>query len=237
MLLQKKFYPIKLTFPLITISFFLIIFSTDLYSQAILDSSSIYPTTVNVAPNGATVTADLWLRNSPSELYFVFVYIGDPDGEVQSTGFAELIEGTTNNGKWRAQMFLSPSTTTGTYPVYVQTYDLTFNLTTINTGKTVQVTGGDSEAPTLAGEATISLTFIDVSSGPKNVTVLVPLQDNFSGVGYAYAKFKTISDQTIASTYSTMISGTAMNGVWQAIVEIPQNANGELQLIIEANCV
>ncbi len=231
---QKWYCPAKLSIFTIVILFFLVIFPIEVYSQAILDSSNISPTTVNVAPNGATVTADLWLKNTPLELFMVFVYLGDPDGETQATGFAELVEGTANDGKWRAQMFLYPSTPAGTYPVYVQAFDNAFNMTTINSGKTVQVTGGDSEPPSLAGEATISQILVDVSTGPKMVTVNVPLQDNFSGVLFVYPKFINAANQTIASNYATLISGTALNGTWQAIIEIPQKANGELQLIIDA---
>jgi hypothetical protein len=118
------------------------------YGQAILDSSNVTPTTVNVSPSGATVTVDLWLRNSPDSLWFVFVYIGHPDS-AQATGFGELIQGTKLNGKWRSQLYLPASTPIGTYPVYAQTYDESFDMATFNTGKTVQVTSEDREAPTL----------------------------------------------------------------------------------------
>ena len=233
MIIVKAPFKLSAIIILALLIFGLILNSDQSIAQTVLDSSSVTPTTVDVSTEMKTVTVNLWMRNPSQQISLVIVYLGDPDTS-SLVGYGSLVSGTSQNGKWEAIIYIPMSTSPGIYPVIVYSYDALFNLSIFNTGKNVTILGGDSNPPTLTGEVSISPTQLDVSDGPKIDTVLIPLQDDISGVYLVDAIFRDSSGSSIASAFAYLISGDSLNGIWQSLVIIPQNAVGPLYLYIDA---
>ncbi len=210
-----------------------IVISDECKAQTVLDSTSVFPTSIDVSTEMKTVAITTWLRNVSQSITFVFVYLGDPDTSTLF-GIGELKSGTNQNGKWETTIYILMSTTPGDYPVIVQAYDALYNMETFNTGKTVTILGGDTNPPTLVGEATVTPTYLDVTQGAQPDTVLFTLQDDISGVMFVDAIFRNSSGKHVASNTAMLISGDNKNGTWQSIVTIPQKANSLLYLSIDA---
>jgi hypothetical protein len=166
-----------------------IILSEKSYSQVTLDSAMVTPAVVNAA-DGATVIGDFWLRSPGDSILLLFGYIGHPDSSNSIIGFGTLVQGTKVLGKWEVSFYILPNTASGVYPVYLWGYNSTYDIFTINTGKTVEITGGDTSPPSLSGVPTIYPTSLDLSPGSQLDTVVFTLQDDFSGVAWATARFK-----------------------------------------------
>lgn len=218
----------------VAIALAVIVFPARGSAQTFLDSSRVSSTVLDLSQGPAIDTADFWLRSVNDSLYFVFGYLGSPDSASSITGYGVLVQGTTVQGKWEVPFYVPGSTPPGDYPLYVVAYDHTFSQSTFNTGKTVHITGGDTAPPPLAGQATISPTSMDVSGGIQYDTVTVPLQDDLSGVGYVNARFLNAAEHEVAGSFAVRISGDSLNGIWQSVTEIPQNANSPLHLVIDA---
>jgi hypothetical protein len=213
--------------------FSFLLFASVAWGQTTLDSITVNPTSVNVAGGAQDVTVTMHLRNSAGGLTYVLVYLGDPNSS-SILGLGSLTAGTATNGTWTAHVSVQPSTPPGTYPVVLQVFDAGFNLEVINTSKSVQVSGGDSQAPTLSGTPVVNPTSVDVTAGQQTVTVDFDLLDNSSGILYASAEFLRGDTAGMASATATLVSGDNLNGSWQATVVIPQSANGVLNLRISA---
>ena len=207
-----------------------IVISDECKAQTVLDSTSVFPTSIDVSTEMKTVTVTTWLRNVSQSITLVFVYLGDPDTSTL-LGIGELKSGTNQNGKWETTIYILMSTTPGDYPVIVQAYDALYNMEAFNTGKTVTILGGDTSPPTLVGEPTVTPTYLDVTEGAQPDTVLFTLQDDISGVIFVDAIFRNSSGKHVASNTAMLISGDNKNGTWQSIVTIPQKANSLLHLL------
>ncbi|HLB00646.1 MAG TPA: CARDB domain-containing protein, partial [Bacteroidota bacterium] len=213
--------------------FVLLLFSVSANAQTIIDSLTVTPPTIDVSGGDQFATVTAYLRHSPGSLSIVYIFFGHPDSSTL-IGFALLTSGTASDGTWEGQVYVPQSTPPGTYPVYLLAYDDVFNLETINTGKSVPITGGESEPPVLASMPVVTPSSIDVSGGPDTAIVDFDLTDNSSGVAIAYAGFERGDTLTIATGFASLVSGDILNGSWRAIVIIPQNANGQFDLRITA---
>jgi hypothetical protein len=85
----------------------------------------------------------------------------------------------------------------------------------------------DETGPAI-GNVTFSTTFVDTTSGPKNVAVTVTATDDLSGVNYMWLYLRTTaSDQPGNQTFincfvSTLVSGTRLDGTFTGTCSFPQ---------------
>jgi subtilase family serine protease len=203
--------------------------------QTVLDSLYVSAASVNVSSGYQLDTLRARLANTTTGISYTSFFLGNPDlGQDVSGTPGTLISGSANDGVWEGTLFIEANTPPGTYPVFVQTFDASFNETLLPSGKTVQITGGDTVPPSLAGTVTMSPTSVDVSDSERTVIVDIPLEDNQSGILTADGHFKKGDGSIVASGTAVLSSGDSMSGVWRAAVLIPRNAEGQLTLFVGA---
>src|ERR1035437_3412717 len=80
----------------------------------------------------------------------------------------------------------------------------------------------DTTPPTLVGVVSISPNSVDVSTGTKSVNVTTHVTDDLSGVSSVCQRFTSPSGkQQTLSSCSSRVSGTALDGIYTASVQIP----------------
>src|ERR1041385_6321070 len=120
--------------------------------QTVLDSLYVSAASVNVSSGYQLDTLRARLANTTTGISYTSFFLGNPDlGQDVSGTPGTLISGSANDGVWEGTLFIEANTPPGTYPVFVQTFDASFNETLLQSGKTVQITGGDTVPPSLAG--------------------------------------------------------------------------------------
>jgi hypothetical protein len=201
-----------------------------------LVSLDFTPKNVDVT-NGAktvTVTAQITDDNSGVQQNAT-VYFRGPTGTQALASFT-LKTGTATNGTFEADVTIPQSAHPGTWKLYrVNLQDGAGNAVDYGPTFVKQFPSGtptdlsvtnaniDSQPPTL-----VSLDFtpksVDVTSNPQTVTVTAHLTDDNSGVQSATAYLFSPSGTQDETSNFTKMSGTASDGVYQAVFIIPQGA-------------
>src|SRR5690606_27768475 len=105
--------------------------------------------------------------------------------------------------------------------VYVN--DIAGNFADLTTSATLQVGGGDVQAPVIAGAVTVTPSTVDLSEGEAEVTVRLPIQDPESGVEYLYGYFQLDDEGDLFAHDTELISGDSLDGVWELTFNVPAN--------------
>jgi hypothetical protein len=92
----------------------------------------------------------------------------------------------------------------------------------------------DTTSPQIAG-VTITPTAINTTTSPANVTVNLHITDDLSGFNYGYYYFRKPSGNLVSAFIGSRISGTATDGVYQAVLTVP--AYSEPGTWIPGQCV
>ena len=91
-----------------------------------------------------------------------------------------------------------------------------------NTTTTTLACLDDDEPPVLVSYS-YSPDSVDVSNSPGQVEVLLTVTDNCSGVGTGFYGIDVTTTPSTGFSTASLISGTNTNGVWKAVINIPQN--------------
>jgi hypothetical protein len=147
----------------------------------------------------------------------------------------EFVRNNDNNS-----IFLDGLTSGTTYNLEIVAYDDAGNTSTNNPRTTVVTSGTssntsnqttttttlacleDNEPPALVNYS-YSPNSVDVSSAPGQVEVLLTVTDNCSGVGTGFYGIDVTTSPSTGFSTASLISGTNTNGVWKAVINIPQN--------------
>jgi hypothetical protein len=198
-----------------------------------LGSLSISPPSVNVTSSSATVTVSAEIVSTPGATGGSVAF-ESPTGS-QSTGNVSFtkVSGTANKGVWEASVPIKQYSASGTWRASVSLSDAEGNHVQLSStqlaGKafphSVLVEGTeDNEPPVLAG-LTFSSRLVNVSASSQTVTVTAHITDNLSGVTSASIDFRPPSGKpTIGRVPLTKVSGTALDGNYEATVTFPRYA-------------
>jgi hypothetical protein len=162
----------------------------------------------------------------------------------QQSGFAGFVRlaGTALNGTYRATVTIPRFAQPGIWKATVFLSDLAGNNRSLPAGTlqslgfptdlTVADTSPDSQPPTLTS-ASFSPSSIDVSSLDVDVTISLQVTDNLSGATFSPATGGCLFAVTLAAPSGSPVqylnaldfrlaSGTAQNGIWQAVKKMPR---------------
>ena len=217
---------------------------------------SFSPSTVDVSDGPQTITATFEVTDDLAGVSYAWVMFRSPSNIQYQYLYANtLTSGDTLNGTLEGTLAIPQFSENGTWTVTsVGLWDLTGNNTYID-NTTLQSLGFptalivtsnpmDRDGPILTG-LNISPNTVDVSGGPQEITINLNLTDNLSGVflkppvtggGITFfaAEFVSPSGQQsrfLSNWDFTLISGTSLDGTWQATFTMPQFSEpGEWQI-------
>jgi hypothetical protein len=170
------------------------------------------------------VTASLRLTDNDSGVSIVFMDLRHRESDASVFTTAALSSGTATDGTWTGNFIVPKNSPPGEWELAVTAWDAAFNLAEILTGTVLTVTGvGDTTPPVVSGTPTIDPSSVDLTSGPQVVTVQVPLTDDVSGVSWAAVDLIR-GDVSYSTGFGTLISGDALDGIWEFDVRIEQDA-------------
>ncbi|MDR3686164.1 MAG: hypothetical protein P4L93_04315 [Coriobacteriia bacterium] len=211
---------------------------------------SLTPQTVNTESQDQTVTVKMTLTDNQSGVstvgdgkYNTVLYLKAPSGSQYVTLLLKRVSGDDRNGQYEATAVLRRGATQGVWTVWdlylidklQNTKELTaadlnssFGAGAANVNNTA--THSDSTAP-LITSFDISPQTIDTDSQPQTLTLTVELTDTQAGVSTAWdGPYSSVLylQPLIGSQYTTFnlkrVSGTDMDGIYQASVVLPQGA-------------
>ena len=161
---------------------------------------------------------------------FIVIHPGT-NSQIQADTY--LVSGTDTDGIYEGDVVIPRYSPQGKWELRVGALDRAGNMMLHNASElagmgfpsSISQTGtGDSEEPQLI-ELSTSPTHVDTTDGPQTVTYTVRATDNLSGIwGHVSAYLKSNGVGTPHSEALVRISGTALNGVYQGSVELPQGS-------------
>jgi hypothetical protein len=210
---------------------------------------SFTPNKVNVTSGAQTFTVTLQVTDDLSGVlsgyaYVVVAFTSPSGAQYQQSDTYSLLPGSTPlNATIQQDVTIPQFSESGTWTASVSMSDAVGNVVYLNaaalaamffpTGLTV-TSIPDTTPPTLTS-LSITPSTVDVSSGPKSVTVALGLTDSQSGVGFLCNQ-NTCNDTVIfvgptgdqllfEYPYNVhLTSGTDNAGVWNVAINFPQNA-------------
>ena len=202
-----------------------------------------YPATVNATNGPQTFTVTVDATDNLSGVSYAYVRFASPSGKQTHYQYLYKSGGTLLAATLTGTITIPQYSEAGAWTLqYLYLYDNAGNIARYTTAAltsggfptTLTVTSSpDTTPPTLTG-VTISPASLNVSKGPATVTVKLGLTDHLSGVNFAcvvecYAAVFLSSPSDIQYQYAyqsqvTQVSGTDLDGVWEAQITIPQYA-------------
>ncbi|UEG49641.1 T9SS type A sorting domain-containing protein [Ferruginibacter lapsinanis] len=214
---------------------FVLFISMDCFSQTditppAITSINFSPQTIDVTNGAADVTITVNVTDNISGAKMVVPNIQLPGGNAMGQS-ATLISGTTLNGVWQAVITIPQYSQPGNATMYaVSLYDSANNnanpfyadLVNQNLNADFQIVSNtiDNSAPSITS-INFSPQTIDVTNGAADVTITVNVTDNISGAKMVVPNIQLPGGNAMGQS-ATLISGTTLNGVWQAVITIPQ---------------
>lgn len=206
-------------------------------------SLAISPTSVNVTSAPASVTVTARVTDDLSGAIAACLSFRSPSfGQSTPQSCLFRISGTALDGIYQGTITIPQSSEAGTWIIsYLQLYDSAGNFTVLQTADlqalnfptelAVLSTTADLQPPQITS-LTITPPSVNVSAGPQNITVRLGLTDNLSGVDFTrFLEFRVTmrgpsptQEQYISGRDFTLISGTQLNGVWEATHQFPKDA-------------
>lgn len=232
--------------PLKTLSIFLIFAFFTALSRAEdleppeLTSFSMTPLVVDVTNSSQIIEVFIGL-NDPSGVETPVVSATGTDNE-GSAGFAEvsLHSGTNENGIWKAVITVSAGAPSGQWKVNIfPVSDLAFNSWNrfgpgdgYDASFTVISDTTDNIPPKLQ-EFSLLSTSVNVFESAANLTVRMRVSDTGTGVETPKVTARSIDGDASAGFASvSLLSGSKNDGIWQAVLTIPKNAQEGLWEVV-----
>ena len=193
------------------------------------------PSRVDTRRHAATIVVKVHALDARAGVKRILVN-ASADRRRDAFTFLQRVSGTANDGLWRGTLRIPRYMGNATWKVRrlgvvdgvinVRNYsyhDLGLLAQRHHVDRAVQVRSrADSARPT-AGKATFSVSAVDVTAGDQQVVVRVPARDDASGV--AALRVRLLDPEHTDGGFDTSlarVSGTARNGIWQALVTIPR---------------
>jgi hypothetical protein len=201
---------------------------------------SFTPTTVDVSNTSQVVTFTARLTDDLSGVAFALVGFGSPTGHQSVSAILSRVSGSTLDGTYQATVTIPTFAEAGTWSVSgVVVQDLAWNFDSIYVPATATLQVVDATPDTTPPQPlafSFTPTTVDVSTKSQDVTVTVRLTDDLSGVASAYVVFKNPPPayQPVFATLSR-VSGSALDGTYQATVTIPAFAEAGTWLVSGVN--
>jgi hypothetical protein len=210
----------------------------------LLTSFSFAPASVNVSAGAATVTIGATITDDLSGFNYGYVRFVNQLGQYSSTAFFARISGTVLSGTYQASAIIPQYVAGGVWKADVYLTDATGNWRSLN-ATTLQSLGFPTDlsvtdaTPDLTPPTLLSASFVpstvDVSANNVNITLRLQIADNLSGNDFAQSTFTffsvTLAPPTTVSSSARLylanqefhlVSGTRLNGVWEAVKSIPR---------------
>jgi hypothetical protein len=209
----------------------------------VISSFTFSPTTVDVTSEDATVTLSATVSDNVgvTEASSYRIYLSNSDFETWIRGKFVLVSGTAKDGVWEAVVPIPTDTGAGSWQVlmtggfkdeagnYAVRSPDQYSYLTVLSNSTIDV-----ERPVISS-FTFSPTTVDVTSEDATVTLSATVSDNV-GVTEAssYRIYLSNSDfETWIRGKFVLVSGTAKDGVWEAVVPIPTDTGaGSWQVLM-----
>lgn len=192
---------------------------------------TLSPTSVDLSSEAAIVTATAPLRDDQSGVQYVSFWLQRGDQSLYSTS-ETLLSGTVLEGVWEAEIYVPQNTEEGAWNLFVTVSDSAGNYVEYPTGQTLQVGGGDVQAPTISGVPVVTPSSVSLGQGAADVSVRLRIQDDQSGVQNAYAHFLLGLDHRVYSSDAVQLSGDSLDGEWAFTFSIPQNTEPGMWTLI-----
>ena len=216
-------------------SFFLVFVITPLMSQdnsaPELTSFEVSPQIVDITNGPIEVTVTVGATDDVSGVKNMFPLYILPNGNPIGTS-SSLISGTNLDGVWEASYTIPQYTQTGTGTISSITLNdnvgnqlILLYQDLIDLGYDPDFEIIDNNPPDLIPPEltsfSVSPQIVDITNGPIEVTVTVGATDDLSGVKNMFPLYILPNGNPIG-TSSSLISGTNLDGVWEASYIIPQ---------------
>jgi hypothetical protein len=189
------------------------------YEPPILVGVSADPSTVDLTGGPQSATLAAHVTDAPAGVVSVdlSVAVGDqpPIG-----GRAILVDGTALDGRWETDVIIPWNAPSGDWPLQVHAADEEGNDFESLDAAFLAVSGGDIEGPAVAAAATVNPEIADITDGPREVVISVPLRDGHSGISSVVIELFSASGESVAARTGSRISGTDTDGVWQAAFQV-----------------
>ncbi|NNE45319.1 MAG: choice-of-anchor D domain-containing protein [Rhodothermales bacterium] len=189
------------------------------YDAPLLLSAATNPSSIDLTSGPVPLTVSANLVDSLSGVVSVDLAIAfgtEPPLSAQ----ASLVDGTASEGRWESTILVPWSTATGDWILSVVALDQEDNRLETSTSTSVHIQGGDTEGPTVVSAGSVTPSEIDITNGSREVVVAAPLGDNLSGIESAWIRLADLQGSVIESQPASRVSGSDINGVWQATFQI-----------------
>ena len=205
-----------------------------------LVSFSFAPTSVDVSGGAQDVTITVQVTDDLSGFGSGSLEFLSPTGQhALSVGFGSyntFVSGNALNGIYQAMMTVPQFSEAGTWNL-VQFYlqdvvnnysqaSLPSDFTARGLPTQLQVASVPDTTPPQLVSFSFAPTSVDVSGGAQDVTITVQVTDDLSGFGSGSLEFLSPTGQHALSvgfgSYNTFVSGNALNGIYQAMMTVPQ---------------
>jgi hypothetical protein len=195
---------------------------------------SFTPSTIDTTNSSATVTVTIHVTDSERDVTSIQVNFRRPGGSSQfvSVGLdsRDRISGNARDGVYSKAVVFPQYSAAGTWTVYVFISDGE-NSRGFSFANSLQVISNNQDivAPEIS-EFSFTPSTIDTTKGSQNVTITFRATDAISGISGIYVSFNRPNDYDDEAGYrvyfdsTNRISGDAKDGVYRAVVTIPQNA-------------
>ena len=195
-------------------------------SAPVLVSSTVTPTTVNIAAGAATVKVSARITDATSVKAPTIVMSHDPTGQSQGFGSMVLVSGTAKDGTWERSMTIPKGAAPGGWEVTLYPLaDSIGNSGSFKTLTTITVTGAlaDVSAPVLVS-STVTPTTVNIAAGAATVKVSARITDATSVKAPTIVMSHDPTGQSQGFGSMVLVSGTAKDGTWERSMTIPKGA-------------
>lgn len=193
----------------------------------VISNVTVSPSSVNVTNGPVTVTTDFTVIDDGSGIHLLMLglfenaQIAAIDAQSQHAE-PELISpsptGATGSGRYRATVTLPAGSAPGAWHVGITAYDPLFNESDVQVPVTVTDTNPITTLPQVV--SLVRTAGADVRTQTYTVH-LTSARDNVTSVDLGV---RSADSQQWANGYFTLTSGTPLDGVWTATVQLSQNA-------------
>ncbi len=196
----------------------------DTQAPTLVGTPTVTPSSVSLARTSASVAVQMRVQDDDTGVASVYARFEKGNEYLYPDNEATRTSGDALDGTYSVVFEVPRSTPEGVWTLVLDVEDEAGNVREIDTPAQLTITGGDVTPPALTGPITRTPASIDLTTGPKILTVDIPVRDA-SGVENVYARVSLGDDGSSHSEQALLASGDSLQGVWRAAIEIPQNAD------------
>ncbi|MGO4230349.1 hypothetical protein AB4Y72_15985 [Arthrobacter sp. YAF34] len=193
----------------------------------VMVSSTVTPTSLNIATGPATVKVTLHLTDQTAVSEPTVTLGNDATGQSQGFGPMTLVYGTTRDGTWERTMTIPKGSATGIWKVTLFPLEDTLGNTStaFQTLATLNVTGlpSDVAGPVMVS-STVTPTSLNITTGPATVKVTLRLTDQTGAREPVVTLDNDATGQSQGFGAMTLVSGTTRDGTWERTMTIPKGS-------------